>query len=139
MITLECVFFVNFLSFSLKFGGFVKKNDLYLVTFLIFISVSILIFNIFYQKSGDTVMVYVDNKIYTTLPLDENTSVKINDTNVLAIENGKAYMLSATCPDHTCMKQPPLNSSWRDIVCLPNRVVIKVTKSSKNTIDAVSR
>ena len=130
---------MNFLSFILNFGDFVKKNDLYLVTFLIVISLLILFYNIFSQKSGDTVIIYVNNEEYASLPLEEDNTVKINDTNVLSIKNGEAFMTHATCPDHTCMKQAPLSSTERDIVCLPNKVVVKVIKKDKNTIDAISR
>lgn len=133
-----CIF-CELWSFVLKFGDYVKKNDVYLVTFLTLLSLLILLFNIFSPKNGDTVIIYVNNEEYMTLPLDTDSTIKINDTNVLSVKNGEAFMLSATCPDHTCMKQSPISSSKRDIVCLPNKVVVKVIKKDNNSIDAISR
>ena len=71
-------------------------------------------------------------------------SIKINDTNVCEIKDGKAYMLSADCPDHLCMKQKSIDEKGGTIVCLPNKVVIEGNKNSDSgdtnqpSIDAVT-
>ena len=47
-------------------------------------------------------------------------------------------MESADCPDQICVKQKPVDESGRDIVCLPNKVVVRVI-SDKKDVDVVTR
>ena len=44
--------------------------------------------------------------------------------NVLEVEQGRIRMLSADCPDGTCVRQGWVRSGLMPIVCLPNRVVV---------------
>lgn len=115
-----------------------KKRDL---VFIIFVAVIIAVLasvNIFTGKKGDTAEIYVNSKLAASLPLDENTVKEINGgTNRIRIENGYVYMEYADCPDKLCVKQGKISDSSRDIVCLPNRVTVKITR--KGSTDAVSR
>ena len=45
---------------------------------------------------------------------------------VLVIEDGKAYMEEADCPNQICVHHSPVSHKGETIVCLPNRVVIEV-------------
>ena len=44
--------------------------------------------------------------------------------NVITIQHGKIGVSEASCPDHYCMHRGYCNSGT-DIVCLPNRLVIR--------------
>ncbi|MBR1972563.1 MAG: NusG domain II-containing protein [Oscillospiraceae bacterium] len=54
--------------------------------------------------------------------------------NTLTVKNGKIAVTEASCPDHYCMHRGYCNSGT-DIVCLPNRLVIRFVGG--DTIDAV--
>ena len=43
--------------------------------------------------------------------------------NVITVKDGAIGVSEATCPDHYCIRQGFCNSG-RDIVCLPNKLVI---------------
>ena len=43
--------------------------------------------------------------------------------NTVTVRDGKIAVTEATCPDHYCIRQGCCNSG-RDIVCLPNKLVI---------------
>ena len=79
-----------------------------------------------------------NNEEYAVETLDVNKVIKVNETNVVRIENGKVFMESAECPDQICVKQKPLNLSGRDIVCLPNKVTVRVVSENKD-VDVVTR
>lgn len=55
--------------------------------------------------------------------------------NTITVRDGKIGVTSATCPDHYCMDRG-MCSSGVQIVCLPNRLVIRFVGSLP--IDAVS-
>ena len=67
-----------------------------------------------------SIKITVDGQEYGTYSLSKDQIIKINDTNVCEIKDGKAYMLSADCPDHLCMKQKSIDEKGGTIVCLPN-------------------
>ncbi|MCC8137400.1 MAG: NusG domain II-containing protein [Clostridiales bacterium] len=82
----------------------------------------------FFQKEGASVVVQADGELYGTYSLNTDQTIYINDTNVLVIEDGEAYMLEADCPDGLCIQQGSISVSGTMIVCLPNRVVVQVTE-----------
>lgn len=59
--------------------------------------------------------------------------------NIILAEPGRISMRSASCPDQLCVKQGHIQNGTYPIVCLPNRVVIKITGEGKTQTDAVSR
>ena len=91
----------------------------------------------FSQKGGDTVLVYKESKLYKELSLDKNQTLDIDGGNTIVIKDGCAYMQYADCPDKLCIKQGKISDSSRDIVCLPNRVSVRITK--KSATDAVAK
>lgn len=82
------------------------------------------------DTSADEVIVYVDGKEYGTYSLNHNCVVEIkseNGTNTLKIENGHAYVIEASCPDHICMGMNAIGAdSPGVIVCLPNKVIVEL-------------
>ncbi|HRR92028.1 MAG TPA: NusG domain II-containing protein [bacterium] len=42
------------------------------------------------------------------------------------MKNRKVRILSSPCPDKLCVKQGYISESGQVIICLPNRVVIKI-------------
>jgi len=87
------------------------------------------------SKNADMVKITVDGKLFCEKPLNENCEIKINDTNVAVIENNTVYMKSATCKDKLCVHMGKAKDSSKKIICLPNKVVIELTK--KSDIDMV--
>ena len=116
-----------------------KKNDIYMVIFLIFLSALLFIFCNMRSERGDYAVIYLNGKEYARLPLAQDTETDINGTNTVCIKNGEVFMQSASCPDKICMHQAPLSSTGRDIVCLPNKVTIRVTSQKSGPADATAR
>ena len=59
------------------------------------------------------------------LSIDQEFTVTNGDAyNVITVKDGKIAVTWADCPDHYCMKRGYCNSGT-EIVCLPNRLVIK--------------
>lgn len=112
-----------------------KKNDFILVG--IVLAVAILVFALIPKESANIAKITVDGKLYSTVSLDTDTRIKINDTNVALVKDGEIYMESATCPDKLCVHQGKISDSSKKIVCLPNKVIIEALKES--SIDAVVR
>ena len=82
-----------------------KKKDFGFIVAVLLISVILFFINNFKNNTPDTVLIYVNSALYKTLPLNKNTTFKINDTNTIEISDGSVYMRDADCPDKLCIKQ----------------------------------
>ena len=74
--------------------------------------------------------VSIDGHMTHEFPLNLHTNFVIEGadggTNHLVIEDGKAYIDEASCPDKICISQGAVSESGQTIVCLPNRVVVTI-------------
>ena len=112
-----------------------KKSDILLVIIVLSIAICILFFlHCFYYKEGTEVLVTVDGVKYGSYSLQKDETIQINDCNVLKIDNGKADMISADCPDNLCVKQKPISRVGESIICLPNKVVVSILGDSKGEV-----
>ncbi len=116
-----------------------KRNDVLLIAVLIVLSLSALVVFGLCKKSGQSVSVLVDGKEMYSLPLNKDSQTEIkskNGSNTLVIQNGCAYITDASCPDKICQKHQKISRSGETIVCLPNRVTVRVTSQTANGLDA---
>ena len=80
---------------------------------------------------GDMVVIRINGSDYSKMPLSEDNEIDIHDTNgtrtnTLRIENGRAIMVYAACPDKLCVERGAVSRSGEIIICLPNRVVVEI-------------
>lgn len=114
-----------------------KKRDFILISAILLIA--LLLFAIFTltRKDGEYVIVRVDGKEVAQYSLHENSTYILNGgTNVLQIEDGKAWMTEADCPDHVCIKQGEIEKNGETITCLPNKLTVTVY-GEKSDVDLV--
>ena len=75
------------------------------------------------------VKIYLNNKCVYEKNLDDvSTPLKISvgNGNTVLIENDGVSMAEADCPDKLCVKQGKIKRGTLPIVCLPNRVVVRL-------------
>lgn len=117
-------------------------GDAILIGSIALVAVLAALFLFLFRVQGDTVTVEIDGAIFGTYALSEDTRVEIpsgeGQMNVLVIENGEAYVESATCPDGICAAHRPVSHDGEQIVCLPHKVVITVKKAAEKTPDIVA-
>ena len=110
------------------------KND---VIFILVLLVAVSALGAIYflaREDGNTVTITVDGELFAEYPLDEDRTVEIRigeNLNVLVIENGKAYVSEASCPDGICSAHKPIYREGESIICLPNKVVVTVSISGE--------
>ncbi len=103
-----------------------KKRDL--VFGFLLIAVFFIIFLVI--KNGDKgayITVSVDGKVTGSYALTEKEQIiGIGENNVLTIINNEAYMSRALCPDKICMEHGRISKVGEDIICMPNRIIVRV-------------
>lgn len=120
------------------------KND---VIFLAILMAAVLaaagIFALMPRADGARVEVTVDGEIYGIYELSEEREIPIvtegMTTNLLVIRGGVADMVEADCPDKLCVYQREISKNNETIVCLPNRVVVRVTGGEESGLDSIAK
>lgn len=102
---------------------------------LLLVLVGLTIYFAVSPEKGGTAEIYLDGELYKTLPLTENATVEL-DHLIVIVQNGSVRVEDADCPDKICEKRGEISKSGQSIVCLPNRVVIKI--SGKGEVEAIS-
>ena len=90
------------------------------------------------NKEAAAVQVWSEGTLLYTLPLNLDTTVTVETDqgcNTITVQDGKVAVTEADCPDHYCMKRG-FCSGGMQIVCLPNRLVLKFTGTAP--LDAIS-
>ena len=124
--------------------GFLKKhrNDILLIAAVLVLSLGVWVYSLGTRQEGGYAEVAIDGKTVMELPLNVDTSVVLGDgahRNTLVIENGRAHISEASCPDHVCIRQGEICYDGQTIVCLPNKLVVTIRGGSPAEIDAVSQ
>lgn len=120
------------------------KNDILLL--VIFLAIGLLIplgYRIFHHTTGDAVTITIDGELWRTLPLSSDTTIDIpgiGGTNTLRIKNGQASITEADCPDKLCVHQSSIRHNGESLVCLPHKVIVKVTAdTSDDDLDGIAK
>ncbi len=103
-------------------------------TWIILLSLMLLgcvLLSVFFLRPGESARfaeVLSDGRVVKTLDLNIDQSLVVTapngGSNTITVKNGKIAVTEATCPDHYCMARGYC-SSGAQIVCLPNRLVIR--------------
>ena len=118
------------------------KKDIILIG--VILGVAGLLFVLFQvtKKPGKYVVITQNGKEIAKYALNEDRQISIpyqeNQYNVLVIRDQKAYISSATCPDQLCVKQRSISKVNETLVCLPNKMVVKVIGDEPSDVDIVS-
>lgn len=73
--------------------------------------------------------VYQEGKLVGELPLDREASLTLTGayTNTITVRDGRVAVTYADCPGTDCVHSGWVSAAGRAVVCLPNRVEIRLT------------
>ena len=90
--------------------------------------------------SGDRLYaeVWQDNELVERVELTDRTdrTIDLDGHNVIVLSGRTATMRSADCHDQVCVRTGTLTRAGQVAVCLPNRVVLRITGETSE-IDAI--
>ena len=80
------------------------------------------------EEAGGMVEIYQDGNLIRSYSLDEEVTMEVpgDYSNVISISGGRAAITQSTCPGEDCVHSGWISSAGRSIVCLPNRVEIRI-------------
>lgn len=120
-----------------------KKKDL--IVAIVVLALAGLLALVFHFAGGEpmgSVNIKVDGKSVGVYSLAEPQEIPVDTDyghNLVVIENGKAHMEEADCPDHYCEEQGSISKSGETIVCLPHKLVVETVNAEENDVDVVAQ
>lgn len=111
-----------------------KTSILVLVTAVLF-AVSAIFSLVIYKSGADFVEIYDGGSLVGRYPISEDRTIELSH-NTVSIEGGAVRMDYADCENQICVGTGSISTPLYPIVCLPNRVLIRV--SGGGGIDAAA-
>jgi len=116
-----------------------NKKDISLIIIVLIISLIGFLFLKVNKKEGNVANVYYENKVILSIDLNDKTerTYEVEGYNgIVSIKtlNGKVKVLEENSPKHLCSKQGFISNAYESIICLPNKIIIKI---EDNSLDGV--
>lgn len=105
-------------------GKIFKIGDL--IVLAVFIIAAALAIYFMTNPTGSEVYIYKDGKLLEAVSLSVEKTVKIDEHITVKISGGAAFVLKSDCKGQDCVKAGKISKVGEMIVCLPNKVVIKI-------------
>lgn len=111
-----------------------RRGDLFAIALVVLIALGTLL-AFLPTKAADensVAQIYMDSALIRELPLSADTSFAIEGEyrNTICVEGGSIRISHSNCPGGDCVLSGAISAPGRSIVCLPNRVEIRVTGAS---------
>ncbi len=117
-----------------------QKGDIFAVLIVVCL---IVLSGVLFLPRGETengnVEIYKAGERIYVFPLTEDRTFSVDGEyrNVISIEDGKVAITESDCPGTDCVHTGWISFAGRSIVCLPNRVEVRIT--SFDEVDFVVR
>lgn len=110
-----------------------KSTAFWIVTFLLILSACLTVIILKNNIHGNVVKVYVEDEIFTEIPLQNDGEYPIitqYGTNILQIKDGGVRVLSADCQNQICVNYGWVTQPEKPLICAPHKLVVMITDDS---------
>jgi hypothetical protein len=124
----------------------INKYDIALITFIVIINCFLLYyFSLNLTKPKESIaQIYSENELVGEYKLktgyENEFEVKTKNGkgyNFIKIKNNEIWVEDASCPDLNCVHQGEINSTGQVVVCLPNKMIIKIKENNSDDNDDI--
>lgn len=105
-------------------GKIFKIGDL--IVLAVFIIAAVLAIYFMTKPTGSEAYIYKDGVLLEAVSLSVEKTVTIDEHISVRISGGAAYVLKSDCKGQDCVKAGKISKAGEMIVCLPNKVVVKI-------------
>ena len=117
-------------------------GDKILVTILILLGITSLFAINFKRQPGETCSIEVSGKLIDRLKLSENQEILVHGPigeTLIKIKNHKVRVTHSDCPEKICVKTGWIHKTGEFIVCVPNKVIIKIDGEKHDHFDVITQ
>lgn len=94
------------------------------------------------RQPGDQVIIEVNGKLIHQLDLRVAQELTVNGAigvTRIKIDHNSARVVHSDCPEKICVKTGKIHLAGEMIVCVPNKVVVKIIGKQKNQFDVITQ
>lgn len=116
-----------------------NKSDIKLIIILIIFVILLFVIINFTKKEGNKAVVYYEDDIVKIIDLNIDDEYKVEGylgDIVLEVKDKKIRVKEEISPKNLCSKEGYTNSSFKPLICLPNKVIVKIIEED-NVVDGV--
>lgn len=116
-----------------------NKSDIKLIIVILFISIATILFiNLFSSADNNEALVYYENKVVLKIDMKINKKYIVKGYNgevEIEVKDNKIRVKNEKSPLNICSKQGYVSNSYTPIICLPNKIVVKI--NNKDIVDSI--
>lgn len=127
---------------------YIRKADIILFILLVTAGLAVTAALAMSHSGGDTVIIQSGGDLYATYSLFEDRTIEVpapgsakaadqsgsghkyTKYNIVVIKDGKVSVTEASCKNQVCVRHGEISRSGESIVCLPNRLVVRIEGGS---------
>jgi hypothetical protein len=94
------------------------------------------------RQPGDSVIIEVKGQVVQQMDLNTSQEITVNGSlgqTTIKIDHGAAQVIHSDCPEKVCVKTGKITHAGEIIVCVPNKVVVKIIGKQKNPFDVITQ
>lgn len=118
-----------------------RKGDLIAVGLVLLLAAALTLWLAAQAAAADTAtaQIYLDGSLVAELPLGRDGTYKVDGDyhNTVTVRDGKVAVTDSDCPGGDCLHSGWISSAGRSIVCLPNRMEVRLTGVESDGVDIV--
>lgn len=120
----------------------ITPGDKVLILIIIVLGIISLIALSHLRQPGDFVTIEVNGQVVHRLDLNISREVTVKGPigeTIIKISQNSAQVVHSDCPEKICVKTGEIHLAGEMIVCVPNKVVIKINSKQKNQFDVITQ
>ncbi len=93
-------------------------------------------------KEGNSVRIETDGDMYDVVSLYAGQRLAVPGPlgkTIVVVRNGEAHVADSPCPAKICVKTGKISHTGQIIVCIPNKVIVRVIGTEDLPYDAVTQ
>lgn len=118
-----------------------RKGDLLAVALVLVLAAALTVWLAIQAAAVDTATakIYLGGELVAELPLDRDGSYEVHGDyhNTVTVRDGKVAVTHTDCPGGDCLHSGWISTAGRSIVCLPNRMEVRLTGAESDGVDIV--
>ena len=126
--------------------NYIRKADIILFIVLVAVGIAASVALSMSQAaagSGAKVVIESGGELFASYSLFEDTDIIVPAPsskvyNEVVIKGGEVYVSEASCKNRICVKRGHISKAGESIVCLPNRLVVRIENSEGGGYDDVT-
>lgn len=119
-----------------------KKGDLIIYLAALLLAALPLLLLLAPEQEPAYAVVRIDGSPVRTFPLNtdaQETFTSSGGENTVCIKGGEVFILSADCPDKTCVAMGGISRGNETLVCLPHHLTVTIEGADASAPDAVTQ